>query len=223
MTLSGTWGKVPNMAFIVFEGLDGSGKSTLIKKLCAELKKQAIDFVTTREPGGTTLGEELRQIILRTDGDAPTPRTELLLYEAIRSQHVDQLITPALQQKKWVLCDRFTASTIAFQASGRNLQVSDVHWLNHFATEGLQPHLTILLNLNTQTSLERREQRTKTTGEPLDRFEREANDFHEKVRKSYLQQAKTSPDNWLILDAHLNPEDLFESLLSSLRQRQWLS
>ena len=115
--------------FIAFEGLDGAGKSTLIQSLVEELKKQQKDFVLTREPGGTELAEKIRQLLLSTDVEKPSEKTELLLYEASRAQHVSQVIAPALEKGDWVICDRFTASTLAFQAGGRGLSESDIHWL----------------------------------------------------------------------------------------------
>lgn len=208
------------MYFIVFEGLDGAGKSTLIREVKNFLLKQSFEVVTTREPGGTALGDELRQIILRKEGEAPMPRTELLLYEAIRAQHVDAVIKPALTQKKWVLCDRYTASSIAFQSGGRNISKEQVAWLNQFATAGLEANLTILLDITEEESRWRREQREKREGETADRIESENSSFHEKVRQSFLEQAKNP--NWLCLSAKESVSALLEKVLTELRGRQWL-
>ena len=158
------------MPFVVFEGLDGSGKSSLMSALETELKSKGLVTVRTREPGGTPLGDEIRNMILRPEGPAPTPRTELLLYEASRSQHVDQVIVPALKQNKWVLCDRFSASSVAFQAGGRSISEEWVEKLNEFATNDLTPDLTILLDLSVTESKRRRQQREQTQGSKEDRI-----------------------------------------------------
>lgn len=208
------------MAFIVFEGLDGAGKSTLIKKLTELLKSKKQSFIVTREPGGTPLGEEIRTTLLRTTGDTPTPRCELLLYEAIRAHHVEQKIKPALKKGEWVLCDRFTASSIAFQAGGRKIKEKDVIALNDFATNKLRPDLCVLLDLTVEESEKRRLKRVKETNEKLDRFEQEDKEFHNRIRKSYLKQAKQNKIRWLILDASQNPEKLFEDLKRKLNK--WL-
>lgn len=205
--------------FIVFEGLDGAGKSTLLKRLRLELEKNYQSVCITREPGGTTLSEELRQIILRRDLESPSPRTELLLYEAARAQHVDLLIRPQLKEGKWVLCDRFTASSIAFQAGGRLIDRSQVEWLNSFATENLEPALTVLLDLPYEEAKKRQEKRFEAHAEQPDRMEAEARDFHERVRASFLEQAKQGGKKWLVLSALQSPEDLLENLLLALKER----
>jgi dTMP kinase len=209
------------MAFIVFEGLDGSGKTTLMKKLSSLLDQRSISHIITREPGGTELGDELREIILRKNGDAPSPRAELLLYEAGRAQHVDKKIRPALEKKQWVLCDRYTASSIAFQAGGRLLKTEDVEWLNQFATANLAPDLFVLLDLTVDESEKRRDNRQKETNTEADRMESEKKDFHERTRQGYLNEAKKDPSRWLVLDAAKTPDELFQILEGKLRS-QWL-
>lgn len=209
------------MAFIVFEGLDGSGKTTLMKKLSNLLDQRSISHIITREPGGTELGDELREIILRKSGDAPCPRAELLLYEAGRAQHVDKKIKPALEKNQWVLCDRYTASSIAFQAGGRNLKTEDVEWLNQFATANLAPDLFVLLDLTVDESEKRRDNRQKETNTEADRMESEKRDFHERTRQGYLNEAKKDPSRWLILNAAKTPDELFQILEGRLRS-QWL-
>ncbi|MEK6773907.1 MAG: dTMP kinase [Bdellovibrionota bacterium] len=211
------------MPFLAFEGLDGSGKSTLMDRLEMSLKKNQIKIVRTREPGGTKLGDEIRQLILRTSGEAPTPRTELLLYQASRAQHVDQVIKPALSRGDWVLSDRFSASSIAFQAGGRAITEDDVEKLNHFSTQGTRPELTVLLDLPVEKSIERRNQREQKTGERADRMESEKNDFHQRVRDSFLKQAKQNPQTWLVLDAEKSTDQLMEILWEDLRRRGWVS
>jgi dTMP kinase len=206
------------MPFLVFEGLDGSGKSTLIKALAQELQIRGKEVVVTREPGGTPLGEEIRRLLLEAGPRAPTARAELLLYEAGRAQHVDQLIRPALEQKKWVLCDRFTASTLAFQCGGRNLPEEKVRPLNDFATQGVEPELTVYLDVTVGTSVSRRAHR-----EVVDRFEMEQEEFHQRVRDHYLSQVKAAPEKWLVLSAEkADPQAILKTLVQSLESHKWL-
>lgn len=210
------------MAFVVFEGLDGSGKSTLIKKLSDHLKSQNIQVELTREPGGTPLAEDIRHLLLRTSGEAPTALTELLLYEASRAQHVAQKIRPALDRGAWVLCDRFTGSTLAFQCGGRGLDRTQVQTLNQIATEGLEPDLWVLLDLSLEESLRRRQHRDDSGEKALDRFELEQQQFHQRVRDYYLRLAKEQPQKWLVLNAEASPDQVYAELTSRLRQGGWL-
>lgn len=210
------------MAFVAFEGLDGSGKTSLIKALSSELKNQGLGFILSREPGGTPLAEEIRTLLLRTEGEAPISRAELLLYEAGRAQHVEKVIRPALMQKKWVLCDRFTASSVAFQCGGRNLDLQKVTWLNDYATDGLYPDITVLLDLTVEESRKRRDGRNKNSNTEDDRFEKEAADFHERVRQSYLKQAKENKNSWIILDSSQPTDKMSAQLLNTLREKKWL-
>lgn len=210
------------MPFIVFEGLDGSGKSSLMSALEGELKSKKLPVTRTREPGGTDLGDRIREMILTKEGPAPTARTELLLYEASRSQHVDLVIKPALQKDYWVLCDRFAASSIAFQAGGREISEEWVERLNEFATDGLIPDLTVLLDLSVEESRRRRNQRQARGGDREDRIESEADSFHERVRKSFLNQAQKDPKRWLVLDAGETPEALLQKTLVHIRSLKWL-
>lgn len=206
--------------FLVFEGLDGAGKSTLLRLLKEELETQGQQILVTREPGGTAIAEELRQIILRKSAEAPSPRTELLLYEAARAQHVDVAIAPALAKGQWVLCDRFTASSVAFQAGGRQIPSSSVEWLNHFATEGLQPILTVLLDITYEEASKRQQKRFQATAEGADRMESEDRSFHERVRRSFLDQAQANPQSWVVLSALQSPETLLQSLIETMKERK---
>jgi dTMP kinase len=206
------------MRFLAFEGLDGSGKSTLISGLKKEFESRAQKCVLTREPGGTELGLEIREMLLRTKGQAPVPRAEALLYQADRAQHVETLIKPALKRGEWVLSDRFAASSIAFQTGGRALQAADIEWLNRFSTEDLKPDLYILLDLSVEESLKRMAGRPQEA----DRFEREGKDFHEKVRQAYLSLAKQEPARWLTLSASSTPAQMLETLLKALKEKKWL-
>lgn len=207
------------MPLIVFEGLDGSGKSSLMAGFEKKLLEKSLQVVRTREPGGTPLGDEIRELILRTEGQAPTARTELLLYEASRAQHVDLVIMPHLRNNRWVLCDRFTASSIAFQAGGRDISEDWVEKLNEFATNGLNVDLTVLLDLSVEESRKRRHQRSASKE---DRMESEADSFHEKVRQSFLLQARKDSDKWLVLDAGCSIDNLLEQLMAHLLKLKWL-
>lgn len=213
---------ISNMAFIVFEGLDGSGKSSLMQALAGELENLKKKFIRTREPGGTELGDEIRHLILRKNGQAPTARTELLLYEASRAQHVDCVIRPALADNQWVLCDRFTASSVAFQAGGRSIVLQDVEWLNRFATNNLEPDLTVLLDLSVEESKKRRSGRSQALGQQDDRIESEADSFHEKVRNGFLIQAQSDSEKWLVLDARKTPAELSNELIQYLKTKKFL-
>ncbi len=187
------------------------------------LRKHSVPTLRTREPGGTPLGDEIRQLILRTEGQSPTPRTELLLYEASRSQHVDQVIVPHLQKGFWILCDRFTASSVAFQAGGRSISAEWVESLNKFATNGLEPDLTVLLDLSVEESRRRQHRRAASIGSGLDRIELEADSFHERVRASFLEQAQKAGSRWLVLDAAQDQQTLSKLLLDYLQSMRWLT
>lgn len=206
------------MHFLAFEGLDGAGKSTLMEGLRTQLKARGIPFVFTREPGGTPLGEEIRTLLLKVEGEAPCARAEALLYQAGRAQHVDTLIRPALAAKKWVISDRFAASSVAFQAGGREIGIDSIRWLNTFSTAALEPDLYVLLDLTVEESLRRLQGRDRES----DRFERENREFHERVRQSYLKMALEKRDRWLVLSAAETPERLLQQLIQSLQERQWL-
>src|SRR5690606_18259505 len=144
-----------------FEGLDGAGKSTLIEGLKSHIETSGsksgpgASVVLTREPGGSVLGDEIRELLLRTKGEAPVPRAELLLYQAARAQHVEVTIRPALKNGAWVLCDRYSASTVAFQAGGRQLPRPAIDWLNSYSTDNLEPDLWVLLDLTTEEAAKR--------------------------------------------------------------------
>jgi len=185
------------------------------------LRGKNLTVVKTREPGGTELGDEIRNLILRREGDNPTPRTELLLYEASRAQHVDRVILPHLKKNSWVLCDRFSASSVAFQAGGRSIDIEWVQRLNEFATNGLTPDLTVLLDLSVEESRRRRNQRQHHTGSQEDRIESEADTFHERVRQSFLSQAREDSRRWLVLEASQTPEILLQKLLDHLISLKW--
>ena len=204
------------MRFLSFEGIDSSGKSTLKRGLEGHLKVLSVPFLSTREPGGTPLAEKIRRLLLEETEDVPVPRAELLLYEASRAQNVDKLIKPALLEKKWVLCDRFTASSVAFQAGGRGLSQGMVEDLNRYAVEDCTPDLFVLVDISVEESQKRRQ------GQKQDRFEKEAASFHDAVRNNYLKQSKSDPKRWLVLDGSKPQDILLNELIKDLKQRQWL-
>lgn len=209
--------------FLVFEGLDGSGKSTLMKNFKLWLEEnRGLTVYMTREPGGTPLGEEIRKVLLEIKSEESykiSARAELLLYEASRAQHVEQVIRPRVQAGEVVLCDRFTASSLAFQAGGRELSDADVVALNQFAISDCAPDLQILVDLDFQGC----QQRKQKLNEPLDRMESEAQDFHNRVYESYKQQAQADPSKWLVLDGRQTPEEILNSLVLGLEQKGLLS
>ncbi len=205
------------MRFLSFEGLDGSGKSTLIAGLRAELERRLVKVRVTREPGGTPLAEDIRRLILRTGEESPDSSTETLLYEASRAQHVSKVIKPSLALGEWVLCDRFSESTVAFQCFARGVDRKSVEFLNRFAEQGYRPELVVLLDLSVESSRRRQNRRAST-----DRMEQEADGFHERVRQGFLAQVKEEPLRWFVLDADLSPEELLRLTITELLKRGWL-
>ena len=181
--------------FIVFEGIDGSGKSTQIELLQQRLVANGHEPIVTREPDGTPLGEAAGRW-LRGYPDLSSV-TELLLFEAARAEHVAKVIRPALNSGRIVLCDRFSASTVAYQGCGRGLDVATVKEINRLATGGLQATLTVFLDMPVE------EARSRKRADTLDEFEKQDSEFHQRVRQGYLTQAADSPETWLAVDATL--------------------
>jgi dTMP kinase len=208
--------------FLAFEGLDGSGKSTLIQGLDLELRRLKIQTRLTREPGGTPLAEDIRKLLLRTDSEVPHPSTELLLYAASRAQHVAEVIQPSLNRGDWILCDRFSASSVAFQSFARKVAREKVDLLNRFAEQGTSPDLYVLVDVTVDECERRQAGRTNKLGQVADRMEREAKDFHEAVRNGYHAQAKESPQQWLVVDGTKTPPQLVSDVMSHLERKQWL-
>jgi len=180
--------------FITFEGLDGAGKSTQLAALGAMLAQRGQACITTREPGGTALGESLRELLLHRQ---MTPVTELLLIFAARAEHVEATIRPALARGAWVLCDRFTDATIAYQCHGRGLPRPWVDELQSWAHPGLRPDLTLLFDIDPDAAASRR----LAAGTTPDRFESQRMEFHRRVRDGYRALANAEPDRFLVLDA----------------------
>jgi dTMP kinase len=188
--------------FITLEGPEGSGKSTQAKTLIQRLAERGIEAVYTREPGGTMLGEAIRNILQHNQaGESPCERAELLLFEASRNQLVEKVIRPNLEKGIWVICDRFMDSTTAYQGYGRGLPVEEIQSINRFTVNGLSPDLTLLLDLDVAAGFERIAQRYLARGESADRFEQEERSFHERVRAGYLKLAGQAPERFRIINA----------------------
>lgn len=198
--------------FVVFEGGDGTGKSTQIRLLRAAVEREGRDVLVTREPGGTPIGEHVREILLSRDSDAMVDRTEALLYAASRAQHVEQVIRPSLERGTVVLCDRFVDSSVVYQGAGRGLGEAAVERLNQWATGGLTADLVVLLDLDADESLLRVE------GEP-DRLEAAGLPFHRTVAKAYRRRAEKDPSRYLVLDARLPVETLHERIRQAVLTR----
>ncbi len=196
-------------SFFVFEGLDGSGKSTHAKALLRRLRHRNIPSLLTHEPGGTPLGEQLRRW-LKGRPDL-SPLAELTLFIAARAQLVEKVITPALKSGVTVLSDRYTASTVAYQGHGRGLDLDLIRNLNLAATGGLTPDMTILFDMPPEESLARR------SNSGVDAFESASWEFHRKVRESYLAQAAAHPANWLVVDATQAKRQLSQQIWTKVK------
>jgi len=182
--------------FITFEGGEGCGKSTQSRLLLKKLEQQNIPVVLTHEPGGTVLGNELRKTLKRRRDSSISPQAELFLVAASRAQLVAELIRPALQEGKLVICDRFTHSTMVYQGYGRGLDFTAIKMVNNMATRNLNPDLIILLDISPEQGLARKQSLK-------DRFELEDLSFHRRVREGYVKMAAAEPDRWLVIDASL--------------------
>lgn len=182
--------------FITLEGGEGAGKSTNLEYLRNALKRSGIELLVTREPGGTLLGERIRELLLDPDNTAMSDDAEMLLMFAARAQHLHRLIIPALEQGSWVICDRFTDATYAYQGGGRGIDTRRIEGLEQWVQRGFQPDLTILFDLPVEIGM----QRAGARGD-LDRFEREQQTFFERVRAAYLDRAERDPGRFRTVDA----------------------
>lgn len=198
--------------FITFEGPDGAGKSSQIEKLIARLAAEGYQPVVTREPGGTAVGDRIRDVVHDVRHAEMSPSAEVLLYSASRAQLVNEIIRPALAKGEIVLCDRYADSTLAYQGYGRGLDLEALQNLTEFATGGLTPDLTILLDIDGPAGLARRVE----FGEEMNRLDLEALDFHERVRAGYLQLVAGDPARWVVIDAARSPEEVAEDVQTSV-------
>jgi len=211
-TASQTAGKL-----ISFEGSEGSGKSTQITRLAERLKQAGREIVSTREPGGTALGERIRDILLhRDEGAGMAPESELLLFTAARAQLVREVIMPALRRGAVVLSDRYLDSSTVYQGAARHLAPAAVSAVNQFAVGGIMPHLTVLIDVPTEVSVARVQKRS--AGQP-DRIERESAAFFQKVRDGYLQAARDNPGRVVVFDGTQTPDAIERQIWAEVSQR----
>lgn len=200
--------------FITMEGGEGAGKSTMMDRVARWLKEAGHEVVTTREPGGTDLAEKLRDVLLDRENNALSGQAELLLLFAARSQHLEELIRPALSRGHCVLCDRFTDATWAYQGGGRGLPLADIEALETLVHGDLQPDLTLLLDLPVEQGLERAGKRSRA-----DRFEMESKMFFDRVRNAYLERAGAFPERFAVIDAAGDVESVWLQIRAVLDGR----
>jgi dTMP kinase len=210
--LSGRWPRLPVVTdglFIAFEGGDGAGKSTQVRLLREALAAAGRTVTVTRQPGGTALGQQIRDLVLH--GDHVSPRAEALLYAADKAHHADLVLRPAINAGHVVLTDRYTDSAVAYQGAGRDLGAQEVHDLNMWAVGDLVPDLTVVIDIPSEEGRRRR-------GEVHDRLEAESDAFHDTVRAHYLAMAQGSPERYLVVDGTLPPEEIHAAVEERLRQ-----
>jgi len=208
--VSGGWprlGDVTDGLFIAFEGGDGAGKSTQVALLRDAFEAAGRTVTVTRQPGGTELGQRIRDLVLH--GDHVAPRAEALLFAADKAHHVEQLIRPALRQGDVVVTDRYTDSSVAYQGAGRHLGAQEIHDLNLWAVDGLVPELTVVVDISAQEGRRRR-------GVVHDRLESEEDSFHESIRAHYLAMAAGNPERYLVVDGTRPPRELHEQVVARL-------
>ena len=207
--------------FVTMEGIEGVGKSTQVARLSKALHAAGIAHVVTREPGGTPLAESIREIVLTAREEALPPLAELLLMFAARAVHLTNHVQPNLQAGRWVICDRFTDATYAYQGGGRGLRMETIGELESMVQGRLRPDLTILLDAPVEHALARA--RRRNAGAADDRFERERNEFFERVRSVYLDRAAADDARIAIVDATLPIDEVGARILEQLKVRSWIS
>lgn len=200
--------------FITLEGTEGAGKSTNLIFIKDWLSNHNIDVLTTREPGGTEIGEAVREILLNTNHTEMTPETELMLMFSARNQHIQEKIIPALEAGKWVVSDRFTDASYAYQGAARGVEYQRIAELEQWVQQGFRPNMTFVFDL----SIEEGMKRVKSRGEQTDRFEQEQKSFFEKVRKSYLHRASQSPKKYKVLDASNSLNHVQQQIEQTLKE-----
>lgn len=197
--------------FITFEGADGCGKTTQMDLLAEYLKNNGKEVLLTREPGGKGLGEKVREILLNYDGDV-SDKCESFLFLADRAQNIDIIVNPAVEKGKIVLCDRHIDSTVAYQGYGRGLDIERINMLNNLATNGHKPDLTFVFDIDVETSMKR-------VGKEKDRMESAGIDFHNRVRKGYLELAKQEPKRIKVLDATKSIEEIHNEVIKIINEK----
>jgi dTMP kinase len=210
--------------FLTVEGIEGVGKSTQVPRLARALTERAIACVLTREPGGTPLAEKIRELVLAPGTEVLPDAAELLLMFAARSVHLENFIKPHLEAGTWVVCDRFTDATYAYQGAGRGFAFDSISQLERLVQGTMHPDLTLLLDIPVAAGLERARRRNAGAGRaPADRFERERVEFFERVREGYLARAAAEPERIAVIDAAGGIEEVAGEMLDALRIRQWIS
>ena len=199
--------------FITLEGIEGAGKSTMVNFIEDFLTKHGHDVIKTREPGGTKIGEQIREILLKNENSSLTPDTELLLMFAARAQHIKEVIRPALSSGKTILCDRFIDATYAYQGGGRGIDASRINILEKWVQSNLKPDLTLLFDLDVSIGIARTKKRSKA-----DRFEQEKSIFFEKVRNCYLKIAKNEPNRFCIINSALPVKKVENEIMTILSE-----
>jgi dTMP kinase len=207
--------------FLTIEGIEGVGKTTQVALLSHYLAQRGIDHVVTREPGGTPLAEKIRDLVLRPGAEALPPPAELLLMFAARAVHLANRIEPVLGDGRWVICDRFTDATYAYQGAGRGLAQTDIGFLETLVQGARRPDLTLLLDVPVEVGLERSRQRD--AGGVRDRFDGERAEFFERVRQAYLARARAEPLRMAIIDAVAAKEEVTNRIRKVLESRSWIS
>lgn len=204
--------------FITFEGPEGGGKSTQVQALAEALRAEGRTVLVTREPGGTPLAEKIRALVREERMDPPVARSEVLLFLAARAQVVAEVIRPALARGEWVLCDRFADSTFAYQGYGRGIAVDLLRHFNDFATEGLVPDLTVLLDVPLEVSRARLAARQAATATAADRIEQAGAEFHARLRTGFLELAKAEPARFAVIDASRPLAEVSRQVFAAVRR-----
>jgi dTMP kinase len=207
--------------FVTLEGIEGVGKSTQVARLSAALRGKGVAHVVTREPGGTALAETIRDVVLTARDEALPATAELLLMFAARAVHIKNLVEPNLRAGRWVICDRFTDATYAYQGGGRGVPTAQIRELEAMVQGALRPDLTVLLDAPVANALARA--RTRNAGAAADRFEREKSEFFERVRDAYLARAAAEPTRIAVLDATRSVDEIGAGILALLGARAWIS
>lgn len=207
--------------FLTVEGIEGVGKTTQVKRLSALLVARGVGHVVTREPGGTAFAEKIRELVLSGREESLPPVAELLLMFAARSVHLTNHIEPNLRANRWVICDRFTDATYAYQGAGRGTNVHDIASLERLVQGARRPDLTLLLDVPVALGLERSRQRD--LGKTRDRFEREQAEFFERVRAGYLARATAEPARMTVIDASRGIDEVAASITAVLESKAWIT
>ncbi|KAA8718836.1 dTMP kinase [Lactococcus garvieae subsp. garvieae] len=205
-----------NGILISLEGPDGAGKTTVLQRILPELEKSSYKILSTREPGGVRVAEEIRNIILSTENTEIDSKTELMLFAAARRLHMQTKMLPALAAGEMVIVDRFIDSSVAYQGYGRELGVEPVNWLNEFATDGLKPDLTLYFDIDTDVALERI---MKNRADEVNRLDLERAEMHRKVRQGYLEIVKQEPERFVTIDASQELDKVVADTLTVIKKK----